>query len=462
MNGTEFTVAEAARTFFDRSPDWLRRTQNDVAFVGLGTRRAVPHRSDAGNRAYSIEDIRAIADRLRDAGRLNPENHSAVLRRIEAVEPLLRAIREAERVRSEAVEEIARTGVAVAQPWLFNSWADARRLTKYREDFPDDANVGTSPSVDSALDPQLVDDAWEADPWIDGFTPRIMPRTLWDSSLGLSIRPVLRTVHLSGRQSAEQVAWTLCNLCLWALDVGLPLDWEVILDPANVEAFVQASHQRFGSTPTPHLFRAVLRRIGPQLTSRAPWEARPSSLPRHQSQPPYSADELAAVESDIWNQSTELKQLAARAFVDVGAGAGLDGRWATRLRGTDVIRVPEAVLIRTGPPHPRLVPVLARYETDLIELAETAGDGLLIGPRSTHRNIATKICAHLDRGHDSPPVSLRRLRATWLVHHLRAGTRLPELMSAAGITSPAALLPLLRFVPPLDENERLSVLRGAP
>src|SRR5260370_12198355 len=63
-------------------------------------------------------------------------------------------------------------------------------------------------------------------------------------------------------------------------------------------------------------------------------------------------------------------------------------------------------------------------------------------------------------GHGHPALSAARLRSTWLVHHLTVGTRLPELMRAAGLTGVTVLSDLLADVPVLEDEQAAVMLRG--
>jgi hypothetical protein len=119
------------------------------------------------------------------------------------------------------------------------------------------------------------------------------------------------------------------------------------------------------------------------------------------------------------------------ALVALGAGAGLDGRWSTRVRADDVISRGDTVLLQVGEPSARLVPVLANYEAAVIDLAASAGDEFLVGGHSRARNRAGELASRIEVSHGTPRLSASRLRSTWLVHHLTIGTRLPELAMAA-------------------------------
>ncbi len=118
------------------------------------------------------------------------------------------------------------------------------------------------------------------------------------------------------------------RLAGWATGRGFRLDREVILDPDTVERFVEVGLAGDRSRAT---YRAALRRVGPLLTTGAPWEPRPASVARRQVAAPYTAGEVQLLRSDALDQPTASRRRAARAFLALGLGAGLDGRWVTRV-----------------------------------------------------------------------------------------------------------------------------------
>ena len=60
-----------------------------------------------------------------------------------------------------------------------------------------------------------------------------------------------------------------------------------------------------------------------------------------------------------------------------------------------------------------------------------------------------------------PKFNIQRLRITWIVAHLAAGTHLAALEQAAGVTADQ-LVKYLVYVAPLDEAEVRHMLVGAP
>jgi hypothetical protein len=70
------------------------------------------------------------------------------------------------------------------------------------------------------------------------------------------------------------------------------------------------------------------------------------------------------------------------------------------------------------------------------------------------------LAQRFEDGHAHPKLVPARLRSTWLVAHLVKGTRLPELLEAAGTSRIETFDNLLPFVPPLDRRRARQMLRG--
>ncbi len=303
----------------------------------------------------------------------------------------------------------------------------------------------------------IVDPVGEVEAWIRAYVPRRFDRPLWESSIRGFVLPLLLAMRPAGRAIAARQAYALTRLAEWCVSEGMDLDVETVLDPDNVERFVTTALASSRSRAT---YRSDLRKIGRKLTSRAPWEPPPEAIPRRVLAPPYSSKELANFRRMAEQQASPQRRRAAQALLALGAGAGLDGRWCTRIRAADVTPGRSGVLVRVGPPRPRIVPVLAPFEADLIELAEGPPERFLVGGTATSRHRASNLLAGLRWPPGSPSLSTRRLRSTWLAHHLTAGTRLPELARSAGLVGVAVLGDLLEFVPPLDDRDAVRQLRG--
>jgi hypothetical protein len=248
------------------------------------------------------------------------------------------------------------------------------------------------------------------------------------------------------------------RLVVWATSEGLPLDRELIFDPDTIERFVEVGLAEDRSRAT---YRAVLRRVGPRLTRKAPWEPRSQAIPRRSLVMPYTQAEIELLRDDAKEQPTANRRRAARAFLALGLGAGLDGRWASRVVSNDIRRQGSAVVVEVGEPVPRTVVVRAEWEDEMLALAASAGDAFVVGGKSKSPNRTSHLTNALVVPTDHPRLLPARLRSTWLLAHLVAGTRLPELCQAAGIKGPGALQDLIELVPPIPGLEAAAMLRGS-
>jgi hypothetical protein len=292
---------------------------------------------------------------------------------------------------------------------------------------------------------------------IEGYEPRGLPAVEWGAIRSFVI-PTLRASEPDGLAAMERNARVLTLIAAWCLKQGIPLDIEVVLDPDTVERFCSKGLRKTASRPS---YRATLRRLGRELTTTAPWEPRPEPMPARNVAPPYSEEEIDTLIEDAYRQSTPARSRAARALIALGAGAGLDGRWARKVRGTDVIRIGWVVAIKVGDPSSRVVPVLAQYEDEILHLAEEAGDEYLVGGTTTHRNRTNEISTRFEDGHNHPKLSSARLRSTWIVTHLTMGTRLPELLAAAGTKRIETFDALLEYVAATHLALAARMLRGS-
>jgi hypothetical protein len=293
--------------------------------------------------------------------------------------------------------------------------------------------------------------------WVEGYTPEIVSEVLWESKLRDFVVPAVIELAPTGcdpRGSAR----ALIRLVTWCLDQGIELNRELVLHPDNVERFVLSLPG--GSIRA--TCRGLLRRMGPALTRTAPWGPRPTPIPASRRPPSYSPTELELLRSAARAQPSPVRRKHAMAMIALGAGAGLDGRWAVGVRARDILAIGTGIAVRAGPPMPRTVPVLGAFEADLMELAAGDGDRLLLGGRPGSWSRCAYIAGHFKAWPGVPPLSANRLRSTWLVWHLRAGTRLPEFLKAAGLTTHSNLSDLFEWVDPLSSHEAVRQLQGRP
>jgi hypothetical protein len=292
---------------------------------------------------------------------------------------------------------------------------------------------------------------------IAAYRPQRVDDTTW-TEIRTFVLDAVRRLPPKGWPVAIRTLRVLTQLTAWAVAQGIELDAEIVFDPDTIERFVVEGLAANSSRGT---YRADLRRVAPLLTKEAPWEPRAAQLPRRHLAAPYAATELGLLCTDAVRQRTHARRRAARALIALGAGAGIDGRWVTQVRARDVVATDDLVLVQVRAPSARTVPVLRHWEDEMADLAATAGDEFLVGGHSVSRNRASSLIARLEAPPGHPRLSLPRLRSTWLLWHLTAGTRLPELAAAAGLQGVAMLSDLLQAVPSWPESDAQIMLRGA-
>jgi len=264
-------------------------------------------------------------------------------------------------------------------------------------------------------------------------------------------------LELGSCSSDRRTRRQLLRLTEWATGEGIALHRELILDPDGVERFIAS----LGEERSAATYRAVLRRVGPLLTKKAPWEPRPTAIARRQLAPPYTDEEVGLLFDDALEQPTASRQRAALALLTLGLGAGLDGRWVATVAGPDVSVTNGAVVVRVGEPSPRRVVALHVFGENILALARMAGEEFLVGGHSVSKNRTAQLTDRLVVPTGHPRVAPARLRSTWLRWHLEAGTRLPELCAAAGLKGTGVLSDLFSYMEPVCEHLASVILADA-
>ncbi|MHB1775732.1 MAG: hypothetical protein ACYCU7_07080 [Acidimicrobiales bacterium] len=105
--------------------------------------------------------------------------------------------------------------------------------------------------------------------------------------------------------------------------------------------------------------------------------------------------------------------------------------------------------------------MLTAYAPHLLCLAREAGDEPIIGGvKPDRRSVTTGLLGRVEGGADLPQLEPARLRSTWIATHLRAGVRIDVLMEAAGLSGPATLADLARYLDASDPATANALLRG--
>lgn len=288
---------------------------------------------------------------------------------------------------------------------------------------------------------------------LETYTPHI-PSDIW-TQLQPFVVNTLRANYTEGRTRADihHGLMTLAGFADWVFTLGVgDLDRSILREDVidaytayritEVEGFVAARE------------RKRLRAIAGLTAGPETRIVSTSSTP----QTPYSDAEQGEIRRWTEWQSREERRRDATAIAALGLGCGLTSLEMMRARLRDVTTLDDGLLgVRCAD---RLIPVLQTWHDELASVLDGEGHEFMVG-RGCHvrDSMAMKgVITSLPGLRPSP----QRMRATWMVAHVDAGTPLPDFLDAAGLTSPDVLRRLLPFVTRLPESARTSSLRLSP
>jgi integrase len=267
-------------------------------------------------------------------------------------------------------------------------------------------------------------------------------------------REVIAVVAPGGRERAKNLLWAAGKLADWAIGLGLEAVPEVLLHPSVTERFTRCAPGLSGAarrTLRTNL-RFIGRRVVPQLY--------PADLPlsRGRAKARYSPAQIAGFLALAGAQPTAQRRMRAAGLICLGAGAGLIRGDLRDARGSDVACRSGGVVVTVRGARPRVVPVLGRYQDQLLAVARFTGDALVCGGTDPgRRNLASPLITALDGGSGLPRLDTSRLRATWLADC--AGLLgLATFLHAAGISCSQRLGDLVAGLEPAGEARAVRLL----
>lgn len=275
------------------------------------------------------------------------------------------------------------------------------------------------------------------------FAPKKAAR-YWTTLEPVVTAAVTKTARRTGREprSLYPVATAFV---LWAWQTkGLELDVARMFRRRVVEEYVHRGMESFtrGSRAT---YRSVLLTIVDAVT---PLSELPFPIPRSDPTPPYTVAEIAALRSWGRAQGSAVRRRDAAVLLAMGIGAGLATRELLSVRTGDIdVRGDEIhILVWSG--RPRLVPVLPAWQPGLRAAMGELGDDQWVFRVGRTGVRSAQVTDFLHRGHTTElDVRPARMRTTWLLSHLQAGTPPRDLLRFAGLEHLAALDRIRRFLP---------------
>lgn len=237
---------------------------------------------------------------------------------------------------------------------------------------------------------------------------------------------------------------------------GTPLERARIFRKSMIEQFIHLGMPGAARSSQATL-RSTLWRMA-ELLNPAHDNAQHRPIARSAPTRPYSAAEVAELQSWAVTQATAVRRRDAKTMLALGLGAGLAARELLEVQTTDVIlnneTPPLSASIIVWQERTRVVPVLGPWVASIQQtLAEVPAGGFMFRAGRT-KATPGQITDFLTRSRSPLDVRPVRMRATWLIHHLNAATPAEEILRISGLKNYAALDRLLPLTdrPPHDKR----------
>lgn len=296
---------------------------------------------------------------------------------------------------------------------------------------------------------------------IDFYDPTIPPAH-WEVIEGF-VRAAVTDSDVGTRYVARKRLGVTSRLTHWAWTVGYPLDRQVIFRREVIAEFVSKGCADL-ATASRGTYRSTLFAMSDVLLVGAHRHPRVPAVGKGASSRPYTVAEVALLSSWARHQRTDNRRVNATILLALGLGAGLPSADIGPLNAGDVTVDDQGVLLDVRGERPRQVPMLAEWEEPVAELALASlhKDQWLFVPRRRNATNRSLISNFLGDTTDRPmTINSQRLRATWIVTHLTAGTPVALLARAAGLESLEGLSRFVQYVPDVDVAAARRRLRSA-
>ena len=296
---------------------------------------------------------------------------------------------------------------------------------------------------------------------IANFTPNA-PKSLWSEDVQRFTRAAVSDFAPVNEDEAARYISAVAWLTMWSVEPGgLPLDRTVIFSAANRRRFLAHGYTSRGAKGKAGV-SYLLERIAAYLLTFNP--ARPGVRVPKPAEPfaPYSSAEIARFRSQTMTRSTALQRARWRALLTLGAGLALSVAEIMLAEVSDVEDRGDHLVMHVGGEE-RSVVCLAAWESELRALlSDPEVDTFLYPKRVRPKKPAFQakqfigIAANPGEG-----FQIERLRSTWIVAHVNAGTPLVPLMESLGVKSLSTLERLAPFYAQPSDEELVTAFRLA-
>lgn len=267
---------------------------------------------------------------------------------------------------------------------------------------------------------------------IDRFRPQDVPDEIW-RRIGALVRSSVATAAPDKPFVADHAMTVVAQLVVWADRLGVVLEPQVVFHPETIERFLVegCTHLSQGSRLN---YRTHLWKVGTAVLGHELFPPKPLPLQRSAVNAPYAQEEVSEFLAWARGLPTPHMRRNAEALLAVVLGTGLQSQELTTLVGTDVHHHGGLVVVHVVGKRARQVRVLDEWADPVLRFAAESGNRPFFTPdrrRITRRDIIGFIerCS----GEGSALFNVQRLRITWIVQHLSAGTHMLRLERWSGV-----------------------------
>ena len=285
---------------------------------------------------------------------------------------------------------------------------------------------------------------------MSGDPARYEPKNQTDA--WLEARPfvlgILTAVDGKTPYSSTELGFALTRLTEWALtSVFIELDNELLFRRDILDRFIQFGCADLNPGVRGNL-RSQLLRVAELLLTPDLARIRMTALSRSNPSVPYSYREIVKMISWADGQQTATRNADAHVLIHLGLGAGLSASEIGNCVAGDIdTSSANGVAVHVRGVRKRTVPVIQEWESGVAKRAAELGPETFLFRPNHVAHYPNLISNFISKGQPSEYApQTQRLRATWIVRHLNAGSPMAPLMAAAGIDSLEAFTRFMQFV----------------
>jgi len=292
---------------------------------------------------------------------------------------------------------------------------------------------------------------------IASYQPIMISRVRW-AAIAEFTRSAATDFSPRHEDEARNVLFGIARLADWTHHTaGHPLRREIVLDPRNIDDFIKrgypvAERSRKSSVRNYlHILSAELGH-GDEARRRA---RKKVTVDRYA---PYTPAEYANFRLTGKTVSTDHRQHVWSTALALGAGFGLITPELFEVRPDDLVEDERGLILTV---RGRTVTCLPEWEREVLAAVGRRPDDawLLVDelpsdPATFLHNLLrlAATTAHQDR------FVVERLRTTWIVRHLEAGTPVQAILRGLGATTTKSIERCLRYVDPIDDSAYFTAL----